>query len=155
MNIFYIIKNLCDKRKITIFELERQIGISRGILYTWKKSSPSVEKVKKVAEFFNVSMDELVNHKVEDNDVVEVENEEDRKVVNKILSLNDRNNKMKVEGLMDYFSLQEQENKDYTEEFIKTLKSSRSVKMDIENEHIKLPKRLLEKMYASKKPLGV
>ena len=155
MNIFYIIKNLCDKRKITIFELERQIGISRGILYTWKKSSPSVEKVKKVAEFFNVSMDELVNHKVEDNDVVEVKNEEDRKVVNKILSLNDRNNKMKVEGLMDYFSLQEQENKDYTEEFIKTLKSSRSVKMDIENEHIKLPKRLLEKMYASKKPLGV
>ncbi len=155
MNIFYIIKNLCDKRKITIFELERQIGISRGILYTWKKSSPSVEKVKKVAEFFNVSMDELVNHKVEDNDVVEVENEEDRKVVNKILSLNDRNNKLKVEGLMDYFSLQEQENKDYTEEFIKTLKSSRSVKMDIENEHIKLPKRLLEKMYASKKPLGV
>ena len=155
MNIFYIIKNLCDKRKITIFELDRQIGISRGILYTWKKSSPSVEKVKKVAEFFNVSMDELVNHKVEDNDVVEVENEEDRKVVNKILSLNDRNNKLKVEGLMDYFSLQEQENKDYTEEFIKTLKSSRSVKMDIENEHIKLPKRLLEKMYASKKPLGV
>lgn len=155
MNIFYIIKNLCDKRKITIFELERQIGISRGILYTWKKSSPSVEKVKKVAEFFNVSMDELVNHKVEDNDVVEVENEEDRKVVNKILSLNDRNNKLKIEGLMDYFSLQEQENKDYTEEFIKTLKSSRSVKMDIENEHIKLPKRLLEKMYASKKPLGV
>ena len=155
MNIFYIIKNLCDKRKITIFELERQIGISRGILYTWKKSSPSVEKVKKVAEFFNVSMDELVNHKVEDNDVVEVENEEDRKVVNKILSLNDRDNKLKVEGLMDYFSLQEQENKDYTEEFIKTLKSSRSVKMDIENEHIKLPKRLLEKMYASKKPLGV
>ena len=155
MNIFYIIKNLCDKRKITIFELERQIGISRGILYTWKKSSPSVEKVKKVAEFFNVSMDELVNHKVEDNDVVEVENEEDRKVVNKILSLNDRNNKLKDEGLMDYFSLQEQENKDYTEEFIKTLKSSRSVKMDIENEHIKLPKRLLEKMYASKKPLGV
>ena len=155
MNIFYIIKNLCDKRKITIFELERQIGISRGILYTWKKSSPSVEKVKKVAEFFNVSMDELVNHKVEDNDVVEVKNEEDRKVVNKILSLNDRNNKLKIEGLMDYFSLQEQENKDYTEEFIKTLKSSRSVKMDIENEHIKLPKRLLEKMYASKKPLGV
>ena len=155
MNIFYIIKNLCDKRKITIFELERQIGISRGILYTWKHSSPSVEKVKKVAEFFNVSMDELVNHKVEDNDVVEVKNEEDRKVVNKILSLNDRNNKLKIEGLMDHFSLQEQENKDYTEEFIKTLKSSRSVKMDIENEHIKLPKRLLEKMYASKRPLGV
>ena len=54
---------------------------------------------------------------------------------------------------MDYFSLQEQENKDYAEEFIKTLKSSRSVQMDIKNEHIKLPKRLLEKMYASEKAL--
>ena len=153
MNIFYIIKNLCDKRKITIFELERQIGISRGILYTWKKSSPSAEKVKRVAEFFNVSMDELVNHKVEDNNVVKVESEEDKNVVSKILSLNDKQNKMKVEGLMDYFSLQEQENKDYAEEFIKTLKSSRSVQMDIKNEHIKLPKRLLEKMYASEKAL--
>lgn len=153
MNIFYIIKNLCDKRKITIFELERQIGISRGILYTWKKSSPSAEKVKRVAEFFNVSMDELVNHKVEDNNVVKVENEEDKNVISKILSLNDKQNKMKVEGLMDYFSLQEQENKDYAEEFIKTLKSSRSVQMDIKNEHIKLPKRLLEKMYASEKAL--
>lgn len=145
LNIFYIIKNLCDKNKITIFELEKQIGVSRGILYTWKKSSPSVEKVKRVAEYFNISMDYLVNHQIEEDNIVEINNEKDKKVINKLLSLSNNDNKTKIEGLVDYFSLKEQERKDYEKEFIKILKSSRSIQMDIENENIKLPKTFSKK----------
>ena len=139
LNIFYIIKNLCDKNKITIFELEKQIGVSRGILYTWKKSSPSVEKVKRVAEYFNISMDYLVNHQIEENNIVEINDEKDKEIIMKLLSLKNSHNKIKIEGLMDYFSMKEQERKDYEKEFIKILKSSRSIQMDIENENIELP----------------
>lgn len=145
LNIFYIIKNLCDKNNITIFELEKQIGVSRGILYTWKKSSPSVEKVKKVAEYFNISMDYLVNHQIEEDNIVEINNKQDKEVILKFLSLNNDDNKIKIEGLVDYFSLKEQERKDYEKEFIKMLKSSRSIQMDIENENIKLPKAFSKK----------
>ena len=145
LNIFYIIKNLCDKNKITIFELEKQIGVSRGILYTWKKSSPSVEKVKRVAEHFNISMDYLVNHQVEENSIVEISDEKDKKVIMKFLSLKNNHNKIKIEGLVDYFSLKEQERKDYEKEFIKILKSSHSIQMDIENENIELPKTFSKK----------
>lgn len=140
MNIFYTIKDLCNKNNITIFELERKIKVSRGILYTWKKSSPSVEKVKKIAEYFNVSIDYLLNHKIEENDVVKIDNEKDKQVIIKFLSLSDKHNKIKIEGLVDYFSSKEQEHKDYEQEFIKILKSSRSIQRDIENENIRLPK---------------
>ena len=87
LNIFYIIKNLCDKNNITIFVLEKQIKVSRGVLYTWKKSSPSVEKVKKIAEYFNISMNYLVNHEIEENDIVEIDNERDKKIIIKFLYL--------------------------------------------------------------------
>ncbi len=146
MNIFYIIKNLCDENNITIFELEKYIGISRGVLYTWKKSSPSVEKVRKVAEYFNISMDYLVNHNVKGENIIHITDKNDREIVNKFLSLNDKNNKIRVEGLIDYFCLEEQKHKDYEKELIKILKSSRSIQKDIENEEIKLPKHLLKQL---------
>lgn len=54
------IKFLCDKKKVTFAEVERKIGISNGQIRRWDKTSPNSETLKKVADYFNVSVDYLL-----------------------------------------------------------------------------------------------
>lgn len=53
---------LCRDRGITIFMLEREIGVSHGCIYHWAdaKTYPSVDTLKKLADYFGVTIDELV-----------------------------------------------------------------------------------------------
>ena len=54
--MFDTIKSLCDEKSITIFKLEKDLGFSNGAIRRWRKSSPSVENLDKVADYFNVSI---------------------------------------------------------------------------------------------------
>lgn len=51
---------LCVERGISIAKLEREVGIGNGIVGKWANSSPTVEKLKKVADYFGVSVDSLL-----------------------------------------------------------------------------------------------
>lgn len=70
MSILYTrIKDLADRHKISLAELERNLKFSNGIISTWKKGSPSIDKVEKVANYFNVSTDYLLGRNTTlDND---------------------------------------------------------------------------------------
>ena len=59
-NLYARVKYLCDKNKISIYQLERELGISNGYIKKWETSSPTIERLSKVAEFFNVSVDYLI-----------------------------------------------------------------------------------------------
>ncbi|GAX06988.1 transcriptional regulator [Secundilactobacillus pentosiphilus] len=61
MNIYYRIKELADTRNVSIAEVERKLDFSNGSLYKWTKTSPSIDKVKKVADYFGVSTDYLLD----------------------------------------------------------------------------------------------
>lgn len=54
------IKNLCNEKKITFAEVERKVGISNGQIRRWDSSSPKIENVEKVANYFDVSTDYLL-----------------------------------------------------------------------------------------------
>lgn len=54
------IRALCNKRGITIKSLEKETGISNGTIARWGNRSPRVENVKKVAEYFAVSVEDLL-----------------------------------------------------------------------------------------------
>lgn len=60
MKLYTQIKQLADERHITIAELERTTGISNGQIRKWDVRSPKVENLKKVADYFNVSVDFLL-----------------------------------------------------------------------------------------------
>ncbi len=45
-----------EKNNISINKLEAEAGLSRGSIGKWDKHGPSYEKLKKVADFFNVSV---------------------------------------------------------------------------------------------------
>ncbi|MEN2665813.1 helix-turn-helix transcriptional regulator [Listeria aquatica] len=60
MAIYERIKQLANKDGITIKELETKLGFVKNSLYKWKKASPSIDRVEKVASYFNVSVDFLL-----------------------------------------------------------------------------------------------
>ncbi len=60
------IKKLCNKQGISVNELENKLHFSRGSICKWDKSIPNVNKVKLVADFFQVSIDYLLSEKDEE-----------------------------------------------------------------------------------------
>lgn len=65
------IKELATQRKISIAELERTLGFGNGSISKWNKQSPSTEKLKKVADYFDVSTDYLLDREPSKNISVE------------------------------------------------------------------------------------
>ena len=57
---FEKIKELADKQGISLNMLEEKLGFSRNTIYNMKKSTPNVERVSKIADYFNVSTDYLL-----------------------------------------------------------------------------------------------
>lgn len=54
------IKMLCKEKGIPISGLERETGISNGTISRWGTSSPTVENALKVAEYFGITVDQLI-----------------------------------------------------------------------------------------------
>ena len=59
--LFEKINTLCKKTSITIAKLERECAMGNGTVRGWKNSSPSIEKLKKVADYFEITVDELIS----------------------------------------------------------------------------------------------
>ena len=57
---FEKIKELADKQGISLNILEEKLGFSRNTIYNMKKSTPNIERVSKIADYFNVSTDYLI-----------------------------------------------------------------------------------------------
>ena len=61
MALYDRIKYLCARDNITIAKLETDLGFGTSSIKKWEKtSSPSVNKLVKVADYFNVSLDYLM-----------------------------------------------------------------------------------------------
>ena len=56
------IKALCKHSCITITELERKAGLGRSTIRFWDNHPPAVDKVAKVARYFDVSVDYLIGN---------------------------------------------------------------------------------------------
>lgn len=54
-----IVQNILNNTDRTLTELERILGFPKSSMRKWSESIPSIEKVSKVAEYLNVSLDVL------------------------------------------------------------------------------------------------
>lgn len=63
MDIYDRIELLLKKHSISAYKLSKGTGISTGLISQWKNRSqnPSAEKLQKVADYFNVTVDYLIN----------------------------------------------------------------------------------------------
>ena len=54
------IKRRCGQRDITLAELERETGIGNGVIARWANGRPRVDLLKKVADYFGCTVDDLL-----------------------------------------------------------------------------------------------
>lgn len=59
-SLFEKIKELCQKRGISINSLEETLGYSRNTIYSMKSKKPNAERLQEIADYFNVSTDYLL-----------------------------------------------------------------------------------------------
>lgn len=58
--VFEKIEKLAKKKGITITDIERSLELGNGTIRRWKKSSPSLENIAKVAKYLGVTVDYFV-----------------------------------------------------------------------------------------------
>lgn len=58
--IYLNIKKLCAEKGISIARLEREVGLGNATVRGWESSVPHVDRVKMVADYFGVTVDDLL-----------------------------------------------------------------------------------------------
>lgn len=59
-NYYAAISRLAAKRNLTMADVERKAGLSKGIINKWRVSSPSVDKLIKVADALNITVNRII-----------------------------------------------------------------------------------------------
>ena len=54
------IKRLCESKGVSLAALERATGIGNGVIARWGEGSPRVDLLKRVADYFGTTVDELL-----------------------------------------------------------------------------------------------
>lgn len=60
MGIVEKIRALANERGYSLTTLEVKLGLGNGTISRWNKNAPNTDKLQKVADFFDVSMDYLL-----------------------------------------------------------------------------------------------
>lgn len=58
--VFDKVVALCNGRKISIAALEKECGLANATIRGWKYSDPRATNLKKVADYFGVTMEYLL-----------------------------------------------------------------------------------------------
>lgn len=61
--IYENVRALANKRGLSLTEVEKQAGLSRGIICKWKTASPTADKLQAVAKILKCSVDDLLSTK--------------------------------------------------------------------------------------------
>ncbi len=68
MNAVERVKSICKERKIPISKLESDLGFSNGYISSLKKGVFPDDRIRKIANYFNVSVDYLMTGKESEQD---------------------------------------------------------------------------------------
>lgn len=101
MKLYETIFQLCENKNISITALENKLGLGRGLIGKWKNgTSPNLEKLQKIADYFHVTIDYLTTGKAPATDWQPTLTEKDEMDIAKQLekTLNDLESDQ--EGLM-------------------------------------------------------
>lgn len=114
MNLYEKIKVLCEKQNMTVAQLERKLDISNGQIRRWKDGKyPTADRLKKVADYFDVSADSLLD---EEDSKEELEENKDIRIMQraaKNMSEEDRKKAIKMfEAVFDNWEDITRENND-------------------------------------------
>lgn len=84
------IKELCKIRKISVNKLEMDLGFAKGYVSKLDKSTPNSAKLQSIAEYFNVSLDFLMNGKEPDNSTSSLSAKDERDIAKDLERIMDK-----------------------------------------------------------------
>lgn len=77
------IKELANKRGMSLPVLESELGFGNGTIVKWDKASPNTEKLTKVADYFHVSVDYLLGREEFSNESVNDDPDENFTIISR------------------------------------------------------------------------
>lgn len=80
MTLYERIESLRKSRGLSQGELEKELNFSNGSVSKWKKSTPTPDRLKKIAEYFGVTVDWLMTGDEKESNSVYYINEETAKL---------------------------------------------------------------------------
>lgn len=89
MTTYEIIIDLCKKNNLAVTALEKELGFGRGSIGKLKSGKTSVNRLQKIATYFNVSLEYLTTGKEKNNDLLSNYDNEIIEIAKKIA--NDKN----------------------------------------------------------------
>lgn len=103
--IYEIFDSLREEKGVTVYAISKATGIKTTTFTNWKKGkyTPKQEKLQKIADYFGVSVDYLINGEEQKQNEYSTEA---AKLVRKI-----RKDKELSEALLKYFELPEEKKK--------------------------------------------
>lgn len=60
MDVYTRITELARERGVSLAKIERDVDLGNGTIGKWREVSPKLETVAKVADYFGVTIDDLV-----------------------------------------------------------------------------------------------
>lgn len=61
------IRTLCKDNNISVSQLESDLNFGAGLISRWTKSSPSLDKIIDIADYFHATLDEVVGRNINNN----------------------------------------------------------------------------------------
>lgn len=61
-DLYEVVKKVAKNRGISISQIEKEAGLARSSICKWKKNSPSIANLKKVADVLGMSTSELIHN---------------------------------------------------------------------------------------------
>lgn len=99
MTVYERIENLRKSRSLSQGKLEKELGFSNGSISKWKNSTPTYERIQKIADYFDVSVNYLMTGEVEPEKKENVLTHRDERDIEKILNQT-KEQLLSQEGLM-------------------------------------------------------
>jgi len=60
LSVYENVKAICDKKGLTIAQVERDAGLKNGAISKWKTFNPKAKNLKAVADVLKVKMEKLL-----------------------------------------------------------------------------------------------
>lgn len=54
------IKKMCERKEVSVGRIEKDLNFSNGCICKWNENEPGIRKVKKVADYLGVTIEELL-----------------------------------------------------------------------------------------------
>lgn len=94
------IRTLANQHDMSLPQLEVELGLGNGTISRWKTSSPNTDKLLKIANFFHVSMDYLLEREDEITTSLSKKDERDiaKRLENTLAELENTQNALMFSG---------------------------------------------------------